>query len=151
MKVNWFLLISGTLQRQQTPFAWQRSDTGQLGESWLDVEEAGPDELRQFLAPLDLHPLQLAHCLDSDIDPGVLSFANAVLMEYPAAFDRESADPAHLTILLQASVLVTVRHGPMPALDDLIHSLTVENAPQLRHLPQLIYDSPEKTPRRPCR
>ena len=139
MKINWYLLLSGKLQRQQTTFTWPTGDQGQLGETWLDVEEAGPDELRQFLAPLDLHPLQLAHCLDSDIDPGVMSFANSLLMEYPADFDRESADPAYLTILLQASVLVTIRHGPIPALDDLIHSLTVENAPQLHHLPQLIY------------
>ena len=139
MKINWYLLLSGKLQRQQTTFTWPTGDQGQLGETWLDVEEAGPDELRQFLAPLDLHPLQLVHCLDSDIDPGVMSFANSLLMEYPADFDRESADPAYLTILLQASVLVTIRHGPIPALDDLIHSLTVENAPQLHHLPQLIY------------
>jgi Mg2+ and Co2+ transporter CorA len=139
MKVNWYLLISGKLQRQQIAFTWPTGDQGQLGETWLDVEEAGPDELRQFLAPLDLHPLQMAHCLDSDIDPGVMSFANSLLMEYPADFDRESAAPAYLTILLQASVLVTIRHGPLPALDDLIHSLTVENAPQLHHLPQLIY------------
>jgi zinc transporter len=34
---------------------------------------------------------------------------------------------------------VTVRHGLMPALDDLIHDLTGENAPQLHHLAQLIY------------
>ena len=139
MIVNWYLLISGKLQKQPTSFTWPIGDQGQLGEIWLDVEEAGSDELRQFLVPLDLHPLQLTHCLDSDLDPGVLSFANSLLMEYPAAFDRESATPAYLTILLQASVLVTVRHGLMPALDDLIHDLTGENAPQLHHLAQLIY------------
>ena len=139
MKVNWYLLITGKLQRQPTSFTWPIGDPGQFGETWLEVEEAGPDELRQFLAPLDLHPLQLAHCLDSDIDPGVMSFANSLLMEYPAAFDRESVDPAYLTVLLKASVLVTVRHGPMPALDDLMDNLTGENAPQLHHLPQLIY------------
>ena len=60
------------------------------------------DELRQFLAPLDLHPLQLMHCLDSDIDPGVLSFANTVLIEYPAAFVRI---PAMVTS--QSGLMVT--------------------------------------------
>jgi len=139
MRVNSYVLKSGKLQRQEASFTWSVSDLGQLGENWLDVEDAGADELRQFLAPLDLHPLQLMHCLDSDIDPGVLSFANTVLIEYPAAFDRKSADPAYLTLLLQAPVLVTVRHGPVPALDDLIQSLTCENGPPLQHLPQLIY------------
>lgn len=139
MKVNWYLLVSGKLQRQQTPFTWPVKDDGQSGDNWLDVEEAGPDELRQFLAPLDLHPLQVLHCLDSDIDPGVLSYGNSVLMEYPAAFNQGSADLAYLTILLRASVLVTIRHGSMSALDELIHNLTVENAPHLRHLPELIY------------
>ena len=139
MRANWYLLVSGRLQRQQASFTWSTGDEGQSGETWVDVEEAQSDELRQFLAPLDLHPLQLRHCLDSDIDPGVLSFTNSLLMEYPAAFDRVSPDPAYLTILLQASVLVTVRHGLMPAPDDLIRSLTGENAPQLHHLPELIY------------
>jgi Mg2+ and Co2+ transporter CorA len=60
-------------------------------------------------------------------------------VEYPAAFDRESTDPAYITILLQDPVLVTVRHGAIPALDDLVHSLTAEAAPPLLHLPQIIY------------
>jgi zinc transporter len=139
MKVNWYSLTAGKLLRQQTSFSWPIGDQGQGGETWLDVEEAGADELRQFLAPLNLHPLQLAHCLDADIDPGILSFGNSLLMEYPAAFDRESAQPAYLTILLQSSVLVTIRHGPMPALDDLAQSLTGKDAPEVLHLPQLIY------------
>ena len=139
MRVNWYLLKSGRLERQQASFTWPAGDQGEPREAWLDIEEAGADELRQFLAPMAIHPLQLAHCLDSNIDPGVLSFTNTLLMEYPAAFDRESAAPAYITILLQASVLVTVRHGPMPALDDLIHSLTGEHQPLLHHLPELIY------------
>ena len=139
MIINWYILLSGRLQKQRLSFTWSIIDQGQYGETWIDIEGAGPDELRQFLEPLDLHPLQLLHCLDSDIDPGVLSFTKSLLMEYPAAFDRESAVQAYLTILLQASNLITVRHGPMPALDDLIQSLTVENAPPLHHLPQLIY------------
>ena len=139
MRVNWYLLISGKLQKQQTSFSWSMIDQGQFGETWIDVEEAESDELQQFLEHLDLHPLQMTHCLDSDIDPGVLSFANSMLMEYPASFDRESADPAYLTIILKATILVTVRRGQIPALDDLIQSLTVGNVPVLRHLPQLIY------------
>ena len=139
MKINWYSLTSGKLQKQQASFTWAIFDQGQFSDTWIDIEDAGSDELRQFLEHLALHPLQMIHCLDSDIDPGVLSFTNSLLMEYPAAFDRESANLAYLTILLQASIMITVRHGPMPALDDLVQSLTAENAPSLRHLPQLIY------------
>jgi len=139
MIINWYLLISGKLQKQPASFTWQIFDQGLLGETWVDIEEAGPDELRKFLEHLDLHPLQMLHCLDSDLDPGVLSFNNSLLMEYPAAFDRESADPAHLTIILKAALVITVRHGPLPALDELIKSLIIESVPPLRHLPHLIY------------
>jgi magnesium transporter len=139
MKINWYSLNLGKLQKQSSVFTWTLIDQENGGETWLDVEEAEPDELKLFLAPLNLHPLQVMHCLDSEIDPGVLSFSKSLLMEYPAYIEHETADPAYLTIILQTSVLVTVRHGSMSSLDELIQSLMTENAPQLRHLPQLIY------------
>ena len=110
-----------------------------MGETWFDIEEAEAEELRQFLAPLNLHPLQLARCLDAINNPGVVTFDQALLMEYPAAFDRESAEPAYLTILLRLPILVTVRHGAIPALDDLTRGLTTADAPAVHHLPQIIY------------
>jgi zinc transporter len=139
MRVNCYVLKSGKLQKHQASFTWPIIDHGDSGETWLDVEEAGSDELRQFLAPLDLHPLQMVHCLDSDIDPGVLAFSNSLLVEYPVSLEHETSEPAYLSIILQDPVLVTVRHGSIPSLDELIQSLTIENAPPLRHLPQLIY------------
>jgi magnesium transporter len=61
-------------------------------------------------------------------------------MEYPAAFNRESTNPAYLTIILKSPFLVTVRHGVMPSLDELIQDLTVEKSPGLHHTPQIIYE-----------
>jgi Mg2+ and Co2+ transporter CorA len=139
MKISWYLVVSGRLRKQTSPTAWPGREKAKLRESWFDIQDASHDELRQFLTPLDLHPLQLARCLDSVDDPGVVSFGKSVLMEYPSAFDQRSADRAYLTILLKAHVLVTARHGPMPALDDLVQSLTGEKAPQVLHLPQLLY------------
>ena len=139
MKVNWYTLESGKLQKQLNSFEWPKSDLKQVREIWIDVAEATSDELRQFLAPLKLHPLQMVHCLDADIDPGVLSFTDSILMEYPAAFDRNSAEPAYLSILLQAQLLVTIRHGLMPALDDLLDNVTIGSSPPIQHLPQIIY------------
>ena len=139
MKTKCYLLSAGKLQEQPVPGNQPQAFPGESGESWFEVQDASPEELRKFLALLDLHPLQMKRCLDSVNDPGVISFGKSLLMEYPAAFNRESMNPAYLTILLKDSVLVTVRHGAMPALDDLVHSLTAETAPSLLHLPQLIY------------
>jgi Mg2+ and Co2+ transporter CorA len=139
MKINWYSLVSGKLKEQPSPAGWPHGDPAKFGDSWFDVQDADTEELRQFLTPLDLHPLQLARCLDSVDDPGVTAFGKSVLMEYPAAFDQQSADRAYLTILLKTPVLVTARHGLMPALDELVQSLVGDKAPEVVHLPQLLY------------
>jgi len=139
MKIKWYLLSSGKLQEKPVLEVNLQTSLGESGESWFEVQDADAEELRKFLAPLDLHPLQLTRCLDSANDPGVVSFGKSLLMEFPATFDRESADPSYLTILLQDHVLVTVRHGEMGALDDLVSSLMGEDTLPVLHLPQIIY------------
>jgi Mg2+ and Co2+ transporter CorA len=139
MKIKHYLIGQGKLREQFDVVQQLQAFPVESGEHWFEIQESSPEELRQFLAPLDLHPLQLARCLDSANDPGVISFGQSLLMEYPAAFNRESINPAYLTILLKDSVLITIRHGAMPSLDDLVLSLTSETAPDLLHLPQLIY------------
>lgn len=139
MITKWYLLEAGKLQEQTIPGGQHQATPRESGESWIDVQDASFEELQNFLALLDLHPLQMKRCLDSIDDPGVLSFGKSLLMEYPATFDQQSIIPAYLTILLQDSILVTVRHGMMPALDELVHNLTSDLAPSLLHLPQIIY------------
>lgn len=139
MRINWYSLSSGKLQKQPDPQGWPAGEPGQLGESWFDIEDAGPEELRQFLAPLDIHPLMLARCLDLAVVPGVISYGPAVLLEYPAALDGEAEGQAYLTFVLRSPVLVTIRHGRMPGLNDLIQSLVAEKAPSLSHLVQILY------------
>jgi Mg2+ and Co2+ transporter CorA len=139
MRITRYLLSAGRLQEKPVPEGSLQASLWESGESWIDVQEAGPEELRTFLTLLDLHPTQLKRCLDSANEPGVVSFGKTLLMEYPAEFSRESMEPAYLTILLQDHVLVTIRHGAMGALDDLTRSLVVEEAPPVLHLPQLIY------------
>jgi Mg2+ and Co2+ transporter CorA len=139
MIIKRYLLNSGKLQEQPDFEGILQVSPGETTEIWFDMQVASPEELRKFLAPLDLHPLQLTRCLDSINDPGVISFGKSLLMEFPAAFDRESTDLSYLTILMQDHVLVTIRHGAMGALDDLVISLTGENAPGILHLAQIIY------------
>ncbi len=139
MKVNWFLISSGKLQKQSTISGWPTADIIKLGESWFDVEEATREELHSFLTPLDLHPIMLNRCLDSANTPGVVSYDRAVLLEFPAALNLDSLDPSYLTIVLQSPVLVTIRSGPMPVIDELVKEIAAEKIPILSHLIQIVY------------
>jgi Mg2+ and Co2+ transporter CorA len=139
MRIKWYLLEADKLHEQTIPAGEIQTLPRGTGESWFEIQEVNQEELRKFLALLDLHPLQMRRCLDSVNDPGVVSFGKSLLMEYPAAFEGESTHQSYLTILLQESTLVTVRRGTMPALDELIHSMLAETADPLFHLPQLIY------------
>ncbi len=139
MRITWYVLSSGKLRKQPAPQGLPRIDPGQLGESWFDIEDAGPEELRQFLSPLNLHPLMLARCLDQAVVPGVISYGPAVLLEYPAALDREAESQSYLTFVLQSPALVTIRHGLIPGFDDFMRSLVAEGAPSLSHLVQIVY------------
>ena len=139
MKINWFLLNSGRLQKQPTITGWPTTDINQLRESWFDVEEATLEELRSFLAPLDLHPVMMNRCLDSANTPGVISHDRAVLLEFPSALNLDALDPSYLTIVLRDRVLVTIRTGPMPAITELINDIEAEKTPNLNHLIQIVY------------
>jgi Mg2+ and Co2+ transporter CorA len=139
MKIKCYLLSAGKLKEQPVIEGNLQTSLGESGESWFDVQEADPEELRKFLMPLELHPLQLTRCLDSINDPGVVSFGKSLLMEFPVTFARGSTDLSFLTILLKDHALVTVRHGEMGALDDLVSSITGEAPLPVLHLPQIIY------------
>ena len=139
MKINWFLISSGKLQKQPTIAGWPTADISKLGESWFDVEEATPEELRGFLAPLDLHPVMIDRCLDAANTPGVTCYDRAILLEFPSALNLEELEPSYLTIVLKSPVLVTIRTGPMPALEDLINEIAAEKTPNLGHLIQIVY------------
>jgi Mg2+ and Co2+ transporter CorA len=139
MKIKAYLLVNGRLQEGPALFDLIPTVAEKSAANWIEVQQASPEELQDFLRPLNLHPLQLKRCLDSVNDPGVVSFGKSLLMEYPATFEQESTEPDYLTILLREPVLVTIRHGAMPALDELVQDLSVDSATPLLHLPQIIY------------
>jgi zinc transporter len=139
VKINWYLIKSGKLLKQPTPKGWPKEYNPKLGESWFDVEDANPEELKNFLDPLKLHPVMINRCLDSVNTPGVISYDQTILLEYPAALNLEAMDPSYLTIILKAPVLVTIRTGPMAAIKELIDDFTSEKIPNLSHLIQILY------------
>src|SRR5512136_2028175 len=139
MDIKWYILISGSLEEQPSLAEWQQAASISGRENWFDIRQADPEELQSFLEQLGLHPVQIARCVDSVNDPGVISFGKTLLMEYPTAFNAESEEPGYLTIIINESILATVRHGPIPALNELIKELTIKGTSPLRHLPQIVY------------
>jgi Mg2+ and Co2+ transporter CorA len=139
LKINWFLLSSGRLNRQPNITSWPATDISKLGESWFDIEEATVDELRSFLLPLDLHPVMINRCLDSKNTPGVISYDRAVLLEFPSVLNLEVSDLSYLTVVLKDQVLVTIRTGPIPAITEFITEIAAEKISNLKHLIQVVY------------
>jgi Mg2+ and Co2+ transporter CorA len=140
MKIHGYLLDSGRLQEQPVSAGWPEREPGAAGESWLDVEEAEPEELRRFLTPLNLHPLLLERCVAPANAPGVVSYDRAVLLEFPVRLEQGAEEPAFLLFVLQAPVLVTIRPCPLPALDDLIHGLIANREASIHHLAHIVYE-----------
>ena len=138
MKINSYLLSSGKLQGRpaDSPPLINRRQTEEV---WFDIEDAEPDELKRFLSTLELHPLMLNRCLDKANTAGVISFGEAVLLEYPVALDLDVEDPSYITMVLRHPLLVTIRHSSIPALNDLVRNLTSEKESGLEHLAQLVY------------
>jgi magnesium transporter len=140
MKIQGYLLDSGMLQEQPIPARWPEGEPGAAGESWFDVEEAEPGELRKFLAPLKLHPLLLERCVAPANAPGIVSYDRALLLEFPTGLEQKEEGPAYLLFILQAPALVTIRPCPLPALDDLIHGLIANKDASLHHLAHIVYE-----------
>jgi zinc transporter len=138
--IDWYLLDSGVLRRQPPPAAWPGSEESRQGESWIDISDAGPDEVREFLAPLGLHPLALERCVATAGIPGVITYGPGLVVEFPAGIEPSGAMPTHVTMVLQEPFLVTVRRGSMPELDDLPARLAADGAPPIEHLAQIVYE-----------
>jgi len=138
MRTTWYTLTAGKLREQAGPVPWPAERTGQP-ETWCDVAEASPDELRRFLAPRDLHPLILERCLQPVKVHGTISAGEATALAFPAAGDSQAGDPVYLTFLLLDQGLVTIRHGPLPLVDALVRRLLAEDAPPVHHLAELVY------------
>jgi Mg2+ and Co2+ transporter CorA len=139
VKVNWYLVKSGRLEEQQTLNYWPTLDISKLGESWFDLEDAKPEEILDFLAPLGLHPVMMKRCSDAVNMPGVISYDGAILLEFPVALNLDSSDPTYLTLVLRGSVLVTIRSCPMSAIKELVNDITADKTPSISHLIQIVY------------
>jgi len=139
MQIHCYSLSSGIFQSQTVSTDIIASASDPIEERWFDVESATPDELRKFLAPLNLHPLLLNRCLKPANVPGVNSYEQAVLVEFPIHYDLEAGNPDYLTLVLQGRFLLTIHIGSLPALEELAANLLAGQESPLHHLPQIVY------------
>jgi zinc transporter len=80
----------------------------------------------------------MGRCVDSKNSPGVISYDRAVLLEFPS-ISQKSEDLAYITLILQGKILVTIRTGSIPAIDELIAEIAAEKISELNHLIQIVY------------
>lgn len=73
LKIKWYVLDSGVLREKPVPVIWTTEDLGKYGYAWFDIEKSEPEELRRFLIPLSLHPLDLEHFVGKKNSPEVIS------------------------------------------------------------------------------
>ena len=139
MKIRWYLISSGRLKEQQPLTNWPAMDISKLSESWFDIEDAKPEEILNFLTPLGLHPVMVKRCSDSASTPGVISYDNALLLEFPVALNLDSLDPTFLTIVLRGPVLITIRSCAIPAINELVSDIAAEKIPSVSHVIQIVY------------
>ncbi len=139
MDIKSYCINKETLVPREKPVPPVLEIPGKNIQYWYDIASADSEELRSFLEPLDLHPLFLERCLDATYLPGVNSFQGCIMMEFPAAFELDKLEPAYIIFVLKDSVLVTIREGAIPVMDDLSVKLTGHDTPRLHHLPQLVY------------
>lgn len=138
MKTVWYTLSAGKLRAEAGPLTWPGRGETRV-DTWCDVQQAERDELHRLLEPLDLHPLILERCTRPVKVHGTVSAGDATVLVFPSESAGHAAEPVHLTFLLQDALLVTIRHGPVPAVDTLVGELLAAQAPPVHNLAELVY------------
>jgi magnesium transporter len=81
---------------------------------WLDLTDPSDTDVMQFQRLFGFHPLALEDTISFGQRPKLDEYGDHVLLVYYGAVDRELQE-VHLYIA--GSYLVTVHHGPLPALE----------------------------------
>ena len=91
---------------------------------WLDVEGAKPDELRQLLEPLRLHPLILEGCTEPGPNSPVAAHEKALYLQVQTVSGAGNLTVTPLSLLCLPTTLITIHVDPIPGLGDIAVNLT---------------------------
>lgn len=89
---------------------------------WIDILADGSDDLRQCLAPLNLHPLIIEDCLEPARGATFTMIENALVFSFPTRETWEDPHSVALGVLVTHHLVVTVHKEPIPTLDGLMQS-----------------------------
>lgn len=90
---------------------------------WIDIEAATPDELKQLLTPLKLHPEILAACLESERSKRLISQREALYLEIPTHLGWDQKEKPYISILCLNTTIITIHRDRLHTIEDLIRDL----------------------------
>ena len=114
-------------QMRLEPVEVDRLDLGALadrGPLWLAIDSADEGEIEKLLAPLELHPLVLAGCLETGDRLRLELIEREVFFSYPAGGVADRETP-YTRIVCRRDLLVTIRDRPIPELDAKLHRAAI--------------------------
>ena len=86
------------------------------GPFWVDITEPDETVLKEFLSPLQLHPLILETCLDPSAGSRIAPYEQALFIKLPTQPRWDRIDQAFLSIICLPHAIVTIHKLPIPAL-----------------------------------
>ncbi|WP_417383386.1 magnesium transporter CorA family protein [Gimesia sp.] len=99
--------------------SWQQDQENR----WIDIEAASPEELKQLLAPLSLHPDILAACLDPQRSKRFISQRDALYLEIPTHLGWDQKEKPYLSILCLKTTIITIHRDQLHTVEDIINDL----------------------------
>ncbi len=116
-------------------------DPGESGRLWIDIEVPDREELQDLLAPLNLQPFIMVHCLRIERGPCYAHYEKALFLEMPYGVAVDNVIHLnHISIICMDSLLITIHNKGDSCLTQLAMDFVAEEKRlQAPTLPALLY------------
>ena len=94
---------------------------------WVDIEDAGPEEFSMLLEEFGFHPLALEDAAKGQQRPKVDEYKGYLFTVIYGATRRAETgefDTREVALFIGRNYLVSLHHGPIPAIDDAVNRWT---------------------------
>ena len=110
------------------------------GDYWQEIETASPDELAEWIKPLELHPLMVEDILTAEHSTLIDRYGQqAVYIEFPTNLDEGDVGVAYLSIILRPHQIATIRRGQITAMQGLVDRFQHEIRPHRARTTMVLY------------